>query len=40
MTDTDWDELIGVMKERRITALDANGLMTDEVMARIADSIT
>ena len=25
------------MKERRITALDANGLMTDAVLARIAD---
>ena len=28
-TDAEWDELIAVMKERRITALDANGLMTD-----------
>ncbi len=33
----EWDELIAVMKERRIPALDANGLMTDAVMARIAD---
>jgi hypothetical protein len=31
-----WDELIAVMKERRITALDARGQMTDAVMARIA----
>src|SRR5207253_11416158 len=29
MTDTDWDELIGVLKERRIPAMDATGLMTD-----------
>src|SRR5206468_12308644 len=29
--------LIGVLKERRITALDANGLMTDAVVARIAE---
>ena len=32
----DWDELIDVMKEQRIPALDANGLMTDEALARIA----
>ena len=25
------------MKERRVTALDANGLMTDAVLARVAD---
>ncbi len=37
MTAADWDQLIGVMKERRITALDANGLMTDTVLARIAE---
>jgi len=36
MSAADWDELIGVMKERRIPALNANGLMTDEAMARIA----
>jgi hypothetical protein len=36
MSACDWDELIGVMKERRIPALDANGLMTDEALARIA----
>lgn len=36
MTDADWDELIDVIQERRITALDANGLMTDAVLARIA----
>src|SRR5262249_31570760 len=32
----DWDELIGVMKERRIPSLGANGLMTDEALAQIA----
>jgi ankyrin repeat protein len=36
MTPAEWDELIGVMRERRITALDANGLMTDTALARIA----
>lgn len=37
MSDADWDELLGVLKERRIPALDANGLMTDAVMTRIAE---
>ena len=37
LSDNEWDELIAVMKERRITALDANGLMTDAVLARIAE---
>jgi hypothetical protein len=36
LSAADWDELIGVMKERRIPALDANGLMTDEALAGIA----
>jgi hypothetical protein len=36
MTAAEWDDLIGVMKERRIRALGANGLMTDEALARIA----
>ena len=36
LSAADWDELIGVMKERRIPALDANGLMTDEALDRIA----
>ena len=36
MTDTDWEELIGILRERRIPALDANGLMTDAVLGRIA----
>ena len=36
LSDHEWDRLIAVMKERRITALDAGGLMTDGVLARIA----
>ena len=37
LSDKEWDELLAVMKERRITALEANGLMTDAVLARIAE---
>ena len=37
MSDGDWDELIGVIKERRIRRVHANGMMTDRVLARIAD---
>jgi len=37
MSPADWDMLIGVMKERRIPAVDANGLMTDEALAKIAE---
>ena len=37
LSDTEWDELIGVMSERHITTLDANGLMTDAVLARLAE---
>lgn len=36
LSAADWDDLIGVMKERRIPALDAHGLMTDDALARIA----
>jgi hypothetical protein len=36
LSDHEWDRLIAVMKERRITALDAGGLMTDDVLARMA----
>lgn len=36
MSAADWDELIGIVTERRIPALDANGLMTDEALLRIA----
>ncbi|MCW5557780.1 MAG: hypothetical protein KIT22_08110 [Verrucomicrobiae bacterium] len=37
MSSADWDELIGVMKERRIPSVEANGLMTDEALARISE---
>jgi hypothetical protein len=37
LSSADWDELIGAVKERRIPAVDANGLMTDEALARIAE---
>jgi hypothetical protein len=33
----EWERLIAEVKERRITAVHANGLMTDAVLARIAD---
>ena len=36
LTDAEWDRLVGEMKERRVTALDAGGLMTDAVLARVA----
>jgi hypothetical protein len=37
LSDREWDELVGIMKERRITAFEALGLVTDAVMARIAE---
>jgi hypothetical protein len=37
LSDREWDDLIAVMKERRIEGLVANGLMTDELMERIAE---
>ena len=37
ISDAGWDDLIGILKERRIPALDASGLMTDELLARIAE---
>jgi hypothetical protein len=37
LTDGEWDQLIAVMKERRISGLFASGLMTDALIARIAD---
>jgi len=36
LSEREWDRLIAVMKERRITGLDAGGLMTDDVLARMA----
>ena len=35
LTDAGWDAMMAVMAERKITALEANGQMTDEVIARI-----
>jgi hypothetical protein len=37
LDDREWDRLIAVMKERRIPRLDAGGLITDGVLARIVD---
>ncbi len=37
LSDSEWDQLIDVMKEHRIRALDANGLVTDAVLARVAE---
>jgi hypothetical protein len=36
LADREWDRLIGAMKERGVTALDAGGLMTDDVLERVA----
>ena len=36
LTDGEWDQLIAATKERGITALDGGGLMTDDVLARVA----
>jgi hypothetical protein len=42
MSDVEWDRLLADIKERRITSLDAGGLMTDDLLARVAtlDHIT
>jgi hypothetical protein len=37
LSDSEWEDVIATMKERRITSLEAHGLMTDAVLARIAD---
>lgn len=39
MNRSEWDGFVGVMKEQRIPAVDAGGLMTDEVLARIAELV-
>jgi hypothetical protein len=36
-TPVEWDALVDVMAARRITAIDANGAMTDRALARIAE---
>jgi len=42
ITANEWDTIVDVIKERRISALDANGFMTDDALKRIAgaDKIT
>src|SRR5262245_20838770 len=37
LSGKEWDDFIAVMKEHRITKLGACGLMTDDVLARIAE---
>jgi hypothetical protein len=32
----EWDTILGVMKDRRLTSFDANGQMTDDVLRRIS----
>jgi hypothetical protein len=36
LTDAEWDRLIDVMRERRITSLESHGLMTDVVLRKVA----
>lgn len=36
-TDQDWDAILSIMKEQRLTALEGGGLMTDQVLKRIAE---
>ena len=36
ITEQEWEALIDTMKQRRLTSLDAGGLMTDAVLARVA----
>lgn len=38
MSGSDWDALLGAVREHRIADVDANGLMTDAVLARIAET--
>src|SRR5262249_25770375 len=37
LDDSDWNSLIGAMKEHRIATLGANGFMTDDALRRIAE---
>jgi hypothetical protein len=37
LTDRDWDAIIDATREQRITGVESHGLMTDAVLARIAD---
>jgi hypothetical protein len=37
LTTAEWERVIDVVRERRITSVEANGLMTDAVLRKIAD---
>ena len=37
LNSAEWESLIDVMRERQITSLEANGLMADEVLRRVAE---
>jgi hypothetical protein len=37
LTAAEWDELIATMKDRRLTRLDAQGMMTDQVLSRVVE---
>ena len=37
LTDSEWEAIAAVVKERRITSIDANGFMTDDALKRIAE---
>jgi ankyrin repeat protein len=37
LSEKDWDTIIGVMKERRVSTIEGGGLMTDDVLKRIAE---
>jgi hypothetical protein len=37
LRDSEWDDLIATIREQRLTAVDARGLMTDDLLARIAE---
>ena len=36
-TDQDWDAILAIMKEQRLTTLEGAGLMTDQALKRIAE---
>jgi hypothetical protein len=36
LDDSDWDAIVGVMRERRLSSLDAGGQMNDAVLDRVA----
>src|SRR5205823_2624465 len=36
MTSADWDAMLAILRERRLAGVDGNGMMTDEMLSRIA----